>query len=129
MAEPGDRAFRTVGVSPTVLALNGAWPDRNGLISLFWCVPMRFPSLTFAAACMVAACAAGAQTPPPTAKQACRSSAMALCPDEAKSGDRAAIRACLIKNYEKVTPECQAAMKAAQAQEQAAKPDAPPPKP
>jgi hypothetical protein len=54
---------------------------------------------------------------------------MTLCHAEAAAGDRAAVRACLIKNFEKVTPECQAAMKAAQAQEQAGKPDAPPPKP
>jgi hypothetical protein len=39
------------------------------------------------------------------------------------------VRACLIRNFAKVTPDCQAAMKAAEAKMMAAKPDAPPPKP
>jgi hypothetical protein len=43
--------------------------------------------------------------------------------------DRDAVRACLIKNFEKLSPECQEAMKAAQARGEDAKPDAPPPKP
>ena len=54
---------------------------------------------------------------------------MSLCKDEAMSHDRAAVRACLIKNFDKVTPECQAAMKAMQARESEAKPDVTPPKP
>jgi hypothetical protein len=78
---------------------------------------------------LLAASVAGAQTAPATPRVACRSSALSLCHDEAKAGDRAAIRACLIKNFDKVTPECQAAMKAARAQGMDAKPDAPAPKP
>jgi hypothetical protein len=79
----------------------------------------------------LAAGAAGAQTAtPPSPRQACRSSAESLCPTEAKARDRTAIRACLIKNFDKVTPECQAAMKAVQARGGVdAKPDATPPKP
>ncbi len=69
-----------------------------------------------------------ADPPPPAAKAACRSSALALCRDQALAGDRAGVRACLIRNYAKVTPECQAAMKAQQAQEMA-KPEVAPPKP
>jgi hypothetical protein len=40
------------------------------------------------------------------------SSIMSLCSAEAMSGDRPAVRACLIKNLDKTTPECQAAVKA-----------------
>lgn len=73
---------------------------------------------------------AGAQTAaPPSPRQACRSSAESLCPAEVKVRDRAGVRACLIKNFDKVTPECQTAMKAAQARGMDAKPDATPPKP
>ena len=43
--------------------------------------------------------------------------------------DRDAVRACLIKNFDKLSPECQASMKAAQARGATdAKPDAAPPK-
>jgi len=90
---------------------------------------MRLSTLALAAACTFAAGLADAQTSPPSAKSACRASAMAFCHTEAANGDKGAIRACLIRNFEKVAPECQAAMKAAQAREMAAKPDAPPPKP
>jgi hypothetical protein len=48
----------------------------------------------------------------PSAREACRTSVMTLCPDEVKAMDRPAIRACLIKNFDKATPDCQAAMKA-----------------
>jgi hypothetical protein len=80
---------------------------------------------------LLAASAAGAQTAAPSSpRQACRSSATSLCHDEVAARDRAAVRACLIKNFDKVTPECQAAMKAAQARGDVdAKPDATPPKP
>jgi hypothetical protein len=94
---------------------------------------MRSPVALAGPAIMVllVAGAAGAQTAaPPSPRQACRSSAESLCPTEAKARDRTAIRACLIKNFDKVTPECQAAMKAVQARGGAdAKPDATPPKP
>ena len=77
--------------------------------------------------CLLALSAAAqvpAQTPPPSTstREACRSSAMSLCRTEARSGDRAAVRACMIKNFDRATPECQAAMKAAQARAMAAKP-------
>ena len=91
------------------------------------------PSLILALATLTAsvALAQPAEAPSP-ARQACRSSAIELCRTEAFSGDRAAVRACLIKNFEKVSPDCQAAMKAMRAQIQASgqKPaEAPPPKP
>jgi len=90
---------------------------------------MRLPILALVAAFVAVTGAAGAQTTPPSAKAACRSSAMTLCHAEATADDKAAIRGCLIRNFEKVTPECKAAMKAAQAREALARPDAPPPKP
>ena len=45
-------------------------------------------------------------------RAACMSSIMSLCSAEAMSGDRPAVRACLIKNLDKTAPECQAAVKA-----------------
>jgi len=67
---------------------------------------------------------AGAQAALQSARTACRPSALALCHAEVKSGDRVAVRACLIKNFDKVSPDCQAAMKAVQAQSNSDKPDA-----
>jgi len=78
------------------------------------------------------ATAAAAQEPPPAAgqeqgrtpspaRQACRSSVMALCATEALGGDRKAVRQCLIRNLDKAAPECQAAVKAAMAARQAAR--------
>ncbi len=64
--------------------------------------------------------------PAPDTRQACRSSALTLCRDEVKAGDRSAIRACLIRNFDKTTPECQAAMKAQAARESQKPADAPP---
>jgi hypothetical protein len=64
-----------------------------------------------AAAAIASASGAVAQNAS-SAREACRSSVMTLCPDEVKAMDRPAIRACLIKNFDKATPECQAAMKA-----------------
>ncbi len=63
----------------------------------------------------VAASSAIAQSPPPSPKQACRASAMSLCSAEALSHDRSALRACMIRNFDKLTPDCQAALKAAEA--------------
>jgi hypothetical protein len=91
------------------------------------------PSLILALATLSASAALAQPTEAPSpARQACRASAIALCRAEAFSGDRSAVRACLIKNFDKVSPDCQAAMKAMRAQTQAAggKPaDTPPPKP
>jgi hypothetical protein len=39
---------------------------------------------------------------------------MSLCRDEIHAGDRAAIQACMIRNYDKATPACQVSMKYAQ---------------
>lgn len=58
-----------------------------------------------------------AQTPTSAAqasvRAACMSSIRSLCSAEAISGDRSSVRACLIKNLDKTTPECQSAVKAA----------------
>ena len=62
-----------------------------------------------------------AQTPAQSPREACRSSAISLCPTEAMSGDMPGVRACLMKNIAKASPECQAAVKAAQAKMAAAK--------
>jgi hypothetical protein len=40
---------------------------------------------------------------------------MSLCSAEALSHDRSALRACMIRNFDKLTPDCQAALKAAEA--------------
>ncbi len=63
--------------------------------------------------------------PPPNPRQACRSSAISLCHPEISAHDMAGVRACLVRNFDKVTPDCQAAMKAVR-DGQAADPDAPP---
>ena len=76
--------------------------------------------LSISALCVVAiGSMAAAQTPPPVSPEAmasvraaCMSSIMSLCSAEAMSGDRPAVRACLIKNLDKTAPECQAAVKA-----------------
>ena len=77
---------------------------------------MRASTLASLSVILAAASPAAAQTALQSARTACHASALALCHAEAKSGDRAAVRACLIKNYDKVSPDCQAAMKAVQAQ-------------
>ncbi len=53
-----------------------------------------------------------AQGAPPSARQACRPSAEALCRPEVSARDMAGVRACLVRNFDKVSPDCQAAMKA-----------------
>jgi hypothetical protein len=75
--------------------------------------------------------AAVADTAPPRApKIACRTSVLQLCPAEAISGDRQKMRVCLLKNLDKATTECQASVKAAQAEAAAAgKTEAAPDKP
>ena len=47
-------------------------------------------------------------------------SAISLCPTEATARDRPAVQACLVKNWDKVAPDCKAAIKAAH--DHAAKP-------
>ena len=76
--------------------------------------PIRIAALS---ACLLGfAGAAGAQPAPMSAvREACMSSIQTLCPTEVAAMDRPAIRACLIKNIDKATPECQAAVKAAKA--------------
>ncbi|HWE98270.1 MAG TPA: efflux RND transporter periplasmic adaptor subunit [Caulobacteraceae bacterium] len=44
--------------------------------------------------------------------QACRADIMRLCASEAASGDRDARRACMRQNFPKLSPSCQAAIKA-----------------
>ena len=77
--------------------------------------PIRIAALS--AACLLSvAGAAGAQPAPnPAVREACKTSIQTLCPTELAAMDRPAIRACLIRNITKATPECQAAVKTAQA--------------
>ena len=89
-----------------------------------------FVSVSAMALALSTAIAATAQTPPQKPRMACRTSAESLCPDEVKAKDRAGVRACLIKNFDKVTPECQAAMKASRARgTEKEDTEPPPPKP
>ena len=78
------------------------------------------PSVTFVLT-LIAAGGVLAQAVPQSTSLVCRSSALSLCRNEALSGDRAGVKACLIRNFDKVSPECQAAMKAAQAKAAAGK--------
>jgi hypothetical protein len=52
--------------------------------------------------------------PGPTPREACKASALSLCPSEALARDRPAVRACLIKNWDRVAADCKSAIKAAQ---------------
>jgi hypothetical protein len=94
---------------------------------------MRFQVfVSYAALSLACAAAAQAQSPAPSTpspRMACRASANSLCPDEVKARDRTAVRACLIKNFDKVTPDCQAAMKAVKARGETPADSEPPPKP
>jgi len=80
-------------------------------------------ALAFSLSTLAMAGAAVAQGAP-TPREACRSSVMTLCPAEMKAMDRSAIKACLIKNFDKATPECQTALKAAAAAKASAAPGA-----
>ncbi len=69
-----------------------------------------------------------AQENAPKARQACMSSAQSLCATEVAAHDHQAVKLCLFKNLDKVTPDCRDAINAAVAARQAA-PGATPPKP
>jgi hypothetical protein len=89
-----------------------------------------FPALSALVAMASAGAALAQAAPPPApAREACRPAAMSLCAEQVAHHDRAGVRACLIKNFDKVSPDCQAAMKAAQAREQARKPESAPSQP
>ena len=77
------------------------------------------PVLLTALALAVSSSAALAQMSP-SPREACRASAISLCLSEAAARDRPAVQACLVKNWEKVAPDCKAAIKAAH--DRAAKP-------
>jgi len=83
--------------------------------------PSRFALPIAIAIAIAAAGPTLAQTAAPSPRETCRSSALSLCPTEAMSGDMPGVRACLMKNLAKATPECQAAVKAVQAKMAAAK--------
>jgi hypothetical protein len=53
----------------------------------------------------------------PEARKACVSSVFRLCPLAALRGDRVAAKICLLKNLERATPECQAAVRLALARD------------
>jgi len=46
------------------------------------------------------------------ARDACMASAKLLCPTQAAARDRDGVKACLVKNLDKVTPACATALKA-----------------
>ena len=72
--------------------------------------------------CLLASAAAGQGPPPPQGaslkdgradfRAVCTNSAMTVCWVQAISGDRAAVRTCMIKNLAKLSPECQAVVRA-----------------
>ena len=77
--------------------------------------PVRIGALSAACLLGLAGAASAQPAPSPAVREACMSSIQTLCPAEMQAMDRPAIRACLIKNISKASPECQAAVKAAQA--------------
>jgi hypothetical protein len=70
------------------------------------------PTLTILALLAAAGGVQAQGAPPPNARQACRASALSLCRPEIGAHDMAGVRACLVRNFDKVSPDCQAAMKA-----------------
>jgi hypothetical protein len=68
-------------------------------------------SMALALTLMVALGEASFAREPPEARTACVSSVFKLCPSAALRGDHAAAKTCLLRNLEKATPECQAAVK------------------
>ena len=64
---------------------------------------------------LFAAGGAIAQDGPNPVREACMPSIMTHCRDEAFARDRPAVRACLIKNFEKLSPDCQKAITTARA--------------
>jgi hypothetical protein len=76
-------------------------------------IPVLFAALAVTAL-------SGAALAQPTPSEACRTSALTLCPTEVVARDRPAVRACLVQNWDKVAPDCKAAILAARAR--AAKP-------
>ena len=61
-----------------------------------------------------AALAEDAALASPAQQRICMPSAITLCPIEFAARDRPAVRACLLKNYDKVAPACQAVIKTVQ---------------
>ena len=77
----------------------------------------RLTALAAAAALLLTADQAAAQPEAPMAvRMACMSSAQSLCANEIAARDKPAVRACLLKNLDKVSPGCREAIKSAQAQ-------------
>lgn len=62
---------------------------------------------------------------PPDPKRACMPSARALCATEIAAMDRQAVKLCLWKNIDKVSPECRDAINAARAAHGQSPPPAP----
>jgi len=69
---------------------------------------------------------ASAQGQAPSVREACASSARKLCSAQAMSGDRAGVRACMLKNVDKLSEQCRVALKAAQAERPGESPAAEP---
>jgi len=71
------------------------------------------PAFLTALAIASAGGSALAQPAAPSPREACRASAISLCPAEAAAHDRPAVQACLMRNWDKVAPDCKAAIQAA----------------
>ena len=69
-------------------------------------------SAGLALALLVAAGSVGHAGEPPEARRACISSVFRLCPIAALKGDHEGAKACLLKNLEKATLQCQVAVRA-----------------
>ncbi len=55
---------------------------------------------------------APASEPTAAARAACTPSVLRLCPDAALTGNREGAKRCLLRNLQKASPSCQAAVKA-----------------
>ena len=65
-----------------------------------------------ALASLIGLSAFGPASEPAGARTACIPSVLRLCPDAALTGNREDAKRCLLKNLQKASPQCQAALKA-----------------
>ena len=68
--------------------------------------------MALALAAVVGLGAFGPAAEPPAARTACIPSVLRLCPDAALTGNREGAKRCLLRNLQKASPSCQAAVKA-----------------
>jgi hypothetical protein len=120
------RSYRQMPSASCLFAFDRFSPARAATQSFrAWLTYPRSHSMSqrlLAAICLLASAAAAQGSPRPQDissrddradfRAACASSAMTACWAQAMSGDRAAVRACMIRNLPKLSPKCQVVVRA-----------------